>query len=187
MMNLAAISLVTPALPALQAESPLERLVNGLVVLILLLLVSLCLVGFMIVLATLLPGATARSKAALLRSPWRAFLIGLANYLFIGGISLVLLSTEIEPLVLVGLLLAAFLVSITVIGLGGLAVLVGERLAQLSQQESSRLKQLIQGTLVIELAGLLPLLGWFVLAPILLMVCFGAAVLGWRNRREYLE
>jgi hypothetical protein len=42
----------------------------------------------------------------------------------------------------------------------------------------------VWGTVTVTLAGLLPFIGWFLLAPVLLMVSFGAAVLAWRNRKH---
>jgi hypothetical protein len=99
--------LTMTALPFYQQETPVARLINGLAVLILIMLIGLCLGALLAVLAALLPAAGRRSQAALLRSPWRAFFIGLANYLFLGGISLILLNTEVRPLALVGVIIAA--------------------------------------------------------------------------------
>ena len=175
---------VAPASPLFQAEPPLDRLINGLAFSIVLVIVALCLIGFVIVLVTLLPKVSERSKAAFKNSAWRAFFIGLANYLFLGGISLLLLSTEIPPLSVLGLVIAAFLIIVTAIGLPGLALLIGERLTALSGHRMSDLKQLIWATLLLELAMFLPFIGWFLLTPVLLMTSFGAAVLAWRNRKK---
>jgi hypothetical protein len=172
----------SPALPLLQLEPPVGRLVNGLGLLVLLFLVSLCFVATIFLLASLLPRGIARSRQALLASPWRAFFIGLANYLFLGGITLILLN--IEPLAWLGLLIAAGLSGISLLGLTGLVSLLGERLAGLHSREISPLAQLAWGAVTLELACLLPLIGWFLLAPIVLMLSFGAAVLAWRNRRQ---
>ncbi|HEX9925894.1 MAG TPA: hypothetical protein VGD99_24775 [Anaerolineae bacterium] len=176
--------LTMTALPFYQQETPVARLINGLAVLILIMLIGLCLGALLAVLAALLPAAGRRSQAALLRSPWRAFFIGLANYLFLGGISLILLNTEVRPLALVGVIIAAALISITLIGLTGLVTLTGERLAALRSRETSPFSHLVWGTVTVTLAGLLPFIGWFLLAPVLLMVSFGAAVLAWRNRKH---
>jgi hypothetical protein len=184
---LLATTSVAPAIPLQQEEPPLDRLVNGLGLLILLVLVGVCLIAFFVVLTSLLPTASARSRAALTRSPWRAFFIGLANYLFLGGIALVLLNAGNEVLGLVGALIVAFLTVITAIGLTGLVAITGERVVALQHQDSSRLKQLIWGTIALALAGLLPFVGWFLLTPVLLMIAFGAAVLAWRNRRQNQE
>jgi hypothetical protein len=175
---------VAPAILLQQNEPPLERLVNALGLIILLLLVSICLIAFFLVLTALLPTASTRSQAALSRSPWRAFFIGLANYLFLGGLGLVLLSTGNGALGLVGVLMIAFLTAITAIGLTGLVALTGARVAALQSAESSPFKQLAWGTTALALAGLLPFVGWFLLTPGLLLTAFGAAVLAWRSRKQ---
>ncbi|NJN93775.1 MAG: hypothetical protein HC875_06640 [Anaerolineales bacterium] len=166
-----------------QVEPPSERLVNGLTLLVVLVISGVTLAAFITLLAALLPGPVTRSQTVLLHSPWRAFWLGLVNYLFLGGISLALLSTEIQILVLAGLLLATFLTVVTGFGLAGLARLTGERLAGLRNTAASPWQALLWGTITVELAALLPFLGWFVLTPILLMLSFGAAVLGWRSQK----
>jgi hypothetical protein len=169
------------AVPLAQAEPPAERLLNSLILLLLLLLIGLCLIAGMVMLAALLPGISQRSQAALLRSPWRAFFIGLANYLFLGAIVLVLVNAGNDLLGLLGLIGLLFLAAVTFLGLPSLARLTGERLAHLRQQEMSPWQHLVWGTVVLELAALLPVLGWVVLAPIIMMLSFGAAVLAWRG------
>ena len=174
----------SPASPLQQVGPQLERLVNGIAFLVLLALISLCLIAFFTLLTALLPNVTRHSQNALHRSPWRSFFIGLANYLFLGGIALALFATEIEFLGLLGLVLLTFLAGVTAIGLAALAAVVGQRLADLRGRDMSPLARLVWGTLTVGFATLLPFIGWFVLTPILLMVAFGAAVLGWRNRKE---
>lgn len=181
---LVAAGIAAPASPLLQSEPPLERFINGLALLILIFIVGLCLVAFITITAALLPQATERSQAALVRAPWRAFFIGLANYLFLGGISLLLFSTKIGPLGLIGLILTAFLTVATIIGLASLVKLIGERLASLRHRDDSALTRLVWSTVSLELACLLPFIGWFLLTPTVLMVSFGAAVLAWQNRRH---
>ena len=179
---LAKLLVISPAIPLPQAEPPLGRLVNGLIVLSLLFLGSLCFTALILLLAAFLPRVMARSQQALLASPWRAFFIGLANYLFLGGIALVLLN--IEPLAWLGVLISAALSGITLLGLTGSVSLLGERLAGLQSGDVSSLKRLIWGAITLELTCLLPFIGWFLLAPVLLMLSFGAAILAWRNRRQ---
>ena len=99
-------------------------------------------------------------------------------------IALALFATEIGFLGLIGLVLLAFLAAVTAIGLAGLVACVGQRIADLRNHDMSPLARLVWGTLTVGFAALLPFIGWFVLTPILLMVAFGAAVLGWRNRKE---
>ena len=176
--------LSAPASPLRQQAPPLDRLLNGVALLVALFIIAVCIVGFMIVLITLLPRVSERSEIAMRQSPWRAFFIGLANYLFLGGISLLLLSTEIPPLAFIGLVLSAVLAVVTVIGLAGLIRLIGDRLRILSGRDMSELARLIWATIALELAMLLPFIGWFLLAPVLSMISFGAAVLGWWHRKR---
>jgi hypothetical protein len=177
-------SLSAPASSLPQQDPPLDRLLNGVALLVALFIIAVCIVGFIVVLITLLPRVSKRSEIAMRQSPWRAFFIGLANYLFLGGISLLLLSTEIPPLAFIGLVLSAALAVVTVIGLAGLIRLIGDRLRILSGRDMSELARLIWATIALELAMLLPFIGWFLLAPVLSMISFGAAVLGWWHRKR---
>ena len=172
------------AAPLVQQDPSLNRLANGLVFLLAAGLIILCLTAFIVALSALLPQVSRRSQTALERTPWRAFFIGLANYLFLGGIALVLFSVEVEILGLFGLLITTFLIVVTFLGLPGFARLTGERLTALHDDELSALRQLLWGALTIELAALLPFLGWFVLTPVLMMISFGGVVLGWRSRGQ---
>ncbi len=161
-----------------------EQLLNGLLLFLLALVSGIFLTALIVALAALLPQVNERSSAAAQRSPWRAFFIGVANYLFLGGIALVLLDTGEGLFTLISLILLSFLTIVTVIGLSGLATLLGKRLAKLRNAEMSPFKQIVWATLTLELASLLPLVGWFLFAPIALMLSFGAAVLAWRNRKQ---
>lgn len=139
--------------------------------------------ALMLFLAAVMPRATARSKAALVAGPRRAFFVGLANYIFVGGIALLLLNAG-DVLAVLGALIFLAVVSITMFGLAGLALLTGERLAELRRMELSPFKQMVWGTLTLELAMVsLPVFGWVVVAPATMMTSFGAAVLAWRNRK----
>ena len=165
---------------ALQPQSPGE----GLAVLLLLVMVVVCLIATIVALTALLPGITGRSQAALNRSPWRAFFIGLVNYIFLTGIALIIFEAGLDILNLIGILILGFLAAVTALGLSGLAQLTGERLAEMRSGDMSPLKRVVWGAVVLELTGLLPFVGWFLLTPAILMAAFGAAVLGWRSRKQ---
>ena len=183
------------AVPTLFTLSPVEQTtvalqpppneeVQGLALLLLILALVVCLIGTMVTLTALMPGVTGRSQAALQRWPWRAFFIGLVNYVFLTGMALIIFSAAIDILNLIGVFILAFLAAVTALGLGGLTQLTGERMAAMRTSEMSPLKQVVWGAVVLELTGLLPLVGWFLFTPIILMIAFGAAVLGWRSRKQ---
>jgi len=160
---------------------PDQRADNPFVLLLVIIIVAVCLLATLILLVALLPQVSRQSQAALRRSPWRAFFIGLVNYLFLGGIIAVVSQAGIGWLNLLALLLLLGLTAVTALGLSGLVTLAGERVAALHSQAMSPLKQTIWGALLLELACLLPFAGWFLLTPLLLMISFGAAVLAWRQ------
>ncbi|GEM_PF-607565 len=162
--------------------SPVEDLVGMIMALGVATALTASLAALLLVLTSLLPDLSRGSQAALTRFPRRAFLIGLVNYLFLGGISLALFQLEGEITDVIGLLLLLILAGVTLLGLTGTVALLGERLAGLSSGTVSPAQQLIRGALAFVLAGLFPVLGWFVLTPVLLLLSFGSAVLVWRNR-----
>ncbi len=173
--------------PLWQSNTAINRLINGVALLVVLAATIACLLALILFVAAMFPGTTQRGRAAIARTPWQAFFIGLVNYLFFGGISLALFSTEVEFLGLIGLILLSFLIIVTALGLPGLVTLLGERLAAMREHPMSKWQQTIWGALIIEFAVLLPFVGWFILSPILLMLSFGTAILAWRHRKQVTE
>ena len=170
------------SLPLFQIQQSVNQLIRGLTVLFLFLILAFCLVALLLTIIALLPQATNKSKLALQHSPWQAFFIGLANYVFLGGISLFTFNVGIDAIALIGLAIISCLTIVTSVGLGGLVTLMGERLSTLHNQPLSSLKQLIWAIITLTLAGAFPFIGWFLLTPIMFMVAFGSAVLAWRNK-----
>lgn len=171
------------AAPAQQLEGNLSQLLGTILLLLGLAALGVTLGAVLLASVSLLPGLTQRSRQALQQTPWRAFFVGLANYLFLGLLAIILIRTEVEILALAGILISSILALVTMIGLGGLVQLLAQRLATLRQEPTSPTRQLLWSILVLELAGLFPIFGWFVLTPIWLLLGFGAALLGWRRRK----
>jgi hypothetical protein len=67
------------------------------------------------------------------------------------------------------------------IGSAGMSRLLGERLA-LWSAPASKLKNLLRGAVVYELAGIMPLVGWFLFLPLMVILSIGAAVSGLFSR-----
>jgi len=141
------------------------------------------LIALMLMLMALFPAVTARAKNALVLSPKRAFFIGLANYVFVGGIALVLLNAG-DILAVFGVAIFSLLAIISALGLAGLVSLLGERLSAMRAEPLSALKQGAWASAILGIATLaLPFVGWFLILPGVLITAFGAAVLAWRNRK----
>lgn len=162
-----------------------EQQTQELLVLIIVILVSaLSLLAISVALRALFPRAVALSQQFLEQSPWRAFFIGLVNYIFLGGIVIAISATGIEPLNLIAVLIIAVVLIFTAFGLSGLAQLTGQRLADMRDKPLTPFAENIGGLTTLLLSSLLPFVGWFLIAPVMLLISFGAAMLGWRNRKK---
>lgn len=170
----------------MNAASILQQNQQAREVILLLLLIIISawsLIAIVIMLRALFPRGTQLSQQFLERSPWRAFFIGLVNYIFFAGIIAVISATGIEPLNLIAVFILIAVVTLTTFGLSGLAQLLGQRIAGLRDKVMSPFSETVWGITTLIMAALLPFIGWFFIAPVLLIVSFGAAVLGWRNRK----
>lgn len=154
------------------------------IMLLLLIIVSAISLGALVImLRALFAKGVLLSQQFLERSPWRAFFIGLVNYIFLAAIIAVISATGIEPLNLIAVFILIAVIILTAFGLSGLAQLLGQRIAVLRDKVMSPFSETVWGVTTLIVASLLPVIGWFFIAPVLLIVSFGAAVLGWRNRK----
>lgn len=137
------------------------------------------LAALLVLLPALLPGRVARAQQIVQNSPGRAFVIGLVNFLFFG----VLIAIFSQGAELGGLIAATIfmaLLAVTAVGLAGITQIVQGRLYPKREGVKVGLK-----TAVLLIAGgLVPLLGWFVLTPILLFISLGAGIIAWVRRKS---
>lgn len=143
---------------------------------------GLTLVALFAVLVALFPAALARSERAMDEAPGIAFVIGLVNLVFFGGLSLAfggLASGLNAPIFRVPLVVAlAILTILLALGLAGASEMVGGRLFP----NRSRTRQVLLGGVACVLASLTPFVGWFGLFPFLSFLGLGGVILGWFRR-----
>lgn len=178
--------MMTGASPVLvPREDPVGKILFAVVVL-------LFGVSFFIALMTLLAavfrGQTERCRQILAETPYRAFLVGVGGGGILGGSGYFfcqrafihrLLETEIvvAPL-MASIVVTVILIALAFTGAPGVFAAVGDRLDALRGLEMSGLRKTVVGTLVSVLAGLFPIIGWFLVTPALNLFAFGAGVLG---------
>jgi hypothetical protein len=125
--------------------------------------------------SALFPRWVARSRERVRRKPIRTFLIGLV----LGGICILIsgaTSSGGGPLGFIGAILMAGILGFALCGSAGVALAIGEGLPSPADAERPW-KAIIRGWVVLSLASLLPVLGWFFVLPIALLMGFGAALL----------
>lgn len=137
----------------------------------------------------LFPVTVERAQLRLERTPWQCFGLG-------GAIALVLL-------VPIGILLAlplgvtqfmgSSLLFITLafasLGAAGLAAKMGEQLAARSGNGLSPAGVFVRGAVALELAAAFPIIGWFIVIPLVTITSLGAlafALMRWTFRAEPL-
>lgn len=146
--------------------------------------ILLSLPALLVALNMLLPKVTARAYLRLQQTPGKSFLLGVP---VVSAFLLWIAITANVPLgpVKAMAFLAAFVgMGVGTIGAAGLARLLADRLDGLSPSHS-RLTHLIRGAIIFELACLVPIVGWFLFAPIAGIMLMGAAtfaLLGWLPR-----
>jgi hypothetical protein len=155
----------------------MEQIANLLLVII---FSGLTLTALLSTVALLAPGPVERSRLAVQISPWRAFWLGLANLVFF--LALVLLLIQIAKAVippvasvlgLLALVILGGLLLLVLLGLTGLAAHLRERLGG----NSSPLAGHMRASALLLLAALTPVVGWWVFAPVVVIIALGAGLL----------
>ena len=129
--------------------------------------------GLLVSTAFLLPGSTSRAEQLLTRAPWWCVLrgLGMALLLVIG-----LAAAGAGPFVvkLFGFGILVFVGAIMAVGSAGLVQTIGRRGAP--EGTAPTFNMLVRGSLVFSLALGFPVVGWFVFAPIALILAAGAGI-----------
>ena len=135
--------------------------------------------GLLLALNLLLPGVSERVQVRLNETPGRSFVLGVpvagAFLLFIA------ITSQIPGGQAFAFIAGGLGMGLGTLGAAGMARLLGQRLNAYTGP-LSRLKSITLGAAVYELACLVPIVGWFLFAPLVGTALLGAAVfalLGW--------
>lgn len=137
--------------------------------------------GTMMAVALLLPKQAKRAGEALNGMPWvcGATGLGLAMLVILG---FVLVGIPAPVVKLAGFLLLLGLGALLSIGGAGIALLMGERISEMSGARTS-FTALVRGSVVYSLAVGFPFIGWFLFAPLSIVFALGAGVVAlWTSR-----
>ncbi len=178
--------LVSGASPVLiPREDPVGQIVSAILLAAILLV---CFVALTLLLAAVLHHVTGQGKGAISDRPLPTVLTGLIGYGVLGGVAALLYSGAfierlLETEIVTGFLVGAVLVSLipllcSLLGAPATFSYIGDRIAVLNGAEMSGVRRLLLGTTVAIFASFFPVIGWFVVLPLLVVTSFGAFVLG---------
>jgi hypothetical protein len=139
-------------------------------------LFGVCLSAWAILLVAglLFPGKAASAKRCVEGSPWLCFGLGLALAAFL-VFSVAVAANPNPGVKLFGTVLYLATLSLGIVGGSGLSQLVGERIVPMDSGVSP-FRAMGRGAGLLVVGGLLPLVGWFVFAPVTLIVAMGAGL-----------
>jgi len=134
----------------------------------------------------LFPALITRAQTRIEKSLARSFWLGLVIVIAVTIPIIILLALPFGPAKFIGWILIAAALALSSIGSAGIAAHLGERMKQAGNNYTP-LSAFIRGSVILELATFFPILGWFFLLPLALIIAFGAtgfAILNWLPREK---
>lgn len=128
----------------------------------------------------LMPGMVECSRERVSKTPWKALLLGLM-VLVVASIPLGILNTLAGPFQFLAYAGGFVLFTFATIGAAGIAAMMGERLRSQGVNATSP-GALLRGAVALEFAVVFPILGWFILFPIVLLLSLGSALFALLHR-----
>jgi hypothetical protein len=149
-----------------------------------LLFLGLVFPGLLCAVWLLFPATVERARLRLDRTPWQCFWLGGVLTALIAIPTTVLIVLPSGAAKFLGFSLLAIVLTIALVGAAGLASKMAGHLLAFSR-DLSPAGAFLRAALALELAAAFPLVGWFILTPLAIVVSLGAttfALLKWMPR-----
>ena len=127
----------------------------------------------------LFPTVVSRAQSRVDKTPWGTFGMGLVILIAVTIPIVILLALPFGPAKFAGWILLAAALAVSSIGSAGIAAHLGARLTR--QSNFSALSGFVRGSVLLELAAFFPVLGWFFIWPLTIIMAFGATVFAFLN------
>lgn len=141
------------------------------------------LTGYFLLVRSLFSGFARRAEIAWTERSWLSLLLGAPVLAVLAFASMALLNAPSGALRIVGFAFGGLSLGFVFAGASGLAARVGRGLSSPSD-EGREWARTLRGGIVLEVSLLLPILGWFLIAPVVLLGGAGAAVRALFARRR---
>jgi hypothetical protein len=138
---------------------------------------GICLSAWAMILsvALIFPGKANHARSRLVNKPWASFFTGFGIWATVGFVSVALIGNPFPLAKLMGWMVFMTLAAIAAVGSAGLANLASERLRTLAP-DMTPYAATAKSAAVIVVAGLVPVLGWFLIIPFLTFAATGAGI-----------
>jgi hypothetical protein len=130
----------------------------------------------------LFPKVTENAQQRIHQTPWKSFWFGFAIAVGISIPSAIMISLPFGPAQFLGWAMITVILGFASLGATGLTLLMANRLNWDKKNSNVQLPQFMRAALALEFAAAFPIIGWFIVIPLTILVCLGAssfAVLGW--------
>jgi hypothetical protein len=131
--------------------------------------------GMLLAWSLLFPGMVERSRERVARTPGKTLVFGLIVS-FAASIPIGILNALAGPFQFVAYLGGFVWLTLATIGAAGIALMMGERLRGHGVNATTP-GGLLRGAIALEFAVVFPVIGWFIVFPIVLLASVGASVL----------
>ena len=132
--------------------------------------------SFKVACALLFPDRVEAARLAVSTKTSSAIGLGFLALLF-GVFSFIVLSLPFPPTKLLGTLMLASYLALVAIGASGISMHAAHRLRELKGGTANLFDSYVKASLYMVLAAMLPLLGWFMFAPLIILFSGGAGLM----------
>jgi hypothetical protein len=131
--------------------------------------------GMLLAWSLLMPGMVERSRERAMVTPWKSLFFGMLLALM-ASVPVGVLNALAGPFQFLAYASAFVLMTLASVGAAGIASAMGERLRGQGVQVTSP-GALLRGAVALEFAVVFPIIGWFIVLPIVFLMSLGASVL----------
>ena len=137
-------------------------------------LVGICVTAWALIMGTalLFQSSASRARDAYRAAPWKGLGLGMLSTVFLGFFGIVLSSIPVPLVKLAGLGFFLALMALAALGASGLSLLIAERVAALDPS-ISRFGAMQKACAILVIAGVFPVLGWFLVGPVFVIASAG--------------
>lgn len=124
----------------------------------------------------LFPATVEKTELRIKFAPWKSFWLGIGAAIGIGLPVVVMFNLPLGGLQFLGFMILLLALGISTFGVAGIALLMGRRIHDYSDQGLSTTKSFVLGGIALALAAAFPIVGWFLVIPASLFISFGSSL-----------